>query len=154
MKKNVLSFCMLILGIGLLPSATFAQDAPGTSGDILVIDGGVIDVVNVDGSINPAALSAPPAGVGKVKRNNGNGTTLTGLGEARLAISNTNSDDYLLVIIASLDFSTTYEATFKNGTNEKHYISYPLDGNNLPAKKLMWIFKSKSNGKSFAVNEN
>ena len=152
MKKNVLSFCMLMLCIGLLPPATFAQGAPGTSGSGAVIDAD-ISLVNIDGSLNPAALSAPPVGVGKVKRNNGNGTTLTGLGEARLAISNTNSDDYLLVTIASLDFSTTYEATFKNGTNEKHYISYPLDGNNLPAKKLMWIFKSKSNGKSFAANE-
>ena len=152
MKKNVLCFCMLMLCIGLLPAATFAQGAPGTSGSGAVIDA-AISLVNIDGSLNPSTLSATPVGVGKVKRNNGNGTTLTGLGEARLAISNTNSDDYLLVIIASLDFSTTYEATFKNGTNEKHYISYPLDGNNLPAKKLMWIFKSKSNGKSFAATE-
>ena len=152
MKKNVLSFCMLMLCIGLLPAATFAQGAPGTSGSGAVIDA-AISLVNIDGSLNPSTLSAPPVGVGKVKRNNGNGTTLTGLGEARLAISNTNSDDYFLVIIASLDFSTTYEATFKNGTNEKNYISYPLDGNNLPAKKLMWIFKSKSNGKSFAATE-
>lgn len=151
MKKNLLSFCMLILCISILPGKIFAQLAPGTAGD-LAFDAG-ISVVNIDGSLNPAALSAHPVGVGKVKRNNGNGTTLTGLGEARLAISNNNSDDYLLVIIASLDFSTTYEATFKNGTNEKHYISYPLDGNNLPAKKLMWIFKSKSNGKSFAAEE-
>ena len=152
MKKNVLCFCMLMLCIGLLPAATFAQGAPGTSGSGAVIDAG-ISLVNIDGSLNPAALSAPPVGVGKVKRNNGNGTTATGLGEARLGVSNSNSDDYILISIASMDLSITYENTVKNGSHEKSYISYPLDVNNLPAKKLMWIFKIISNGKAFAIAE-
>ena len=153
MKKNVLSFCMLMLCIGLLPAATFAQGAPGTSGSGAVIDGGVIDIININGGINVSALSAPPASVKNLKRNNGNGTTATGLGEARLGVSNSNSDDYILISIASMDLSITYENTVKNGSHEKSYISYPLDGNNLPAKKLMWIFKSRSNGKAFAIGE-
>ena len=153
MKKNVLSFCMLMLCIGLLPATTFAQDAPGDFGGVLGIDGGITNIFNINGGINVSALSAPPASVKNLKRNNGNGTTATGLGEARLGVSSSNSVDYILISIASMDLSITYENTVKNGSNEKSYISYPLDGNNLPAKKLMWIFKIISNGKAFAIAE-
>ena len=144
---------MLMLCIGLLPATTFAQDAPGDFGGVLGIDGGITNIFNINGGINVSALSAPPASVKNLKRNNGNGTTATGLGEARLGVSSSNSVDYILISIASMDLSITYENTVKNGSNEKSYISYPLDGNNLPAKKLMWIFKIISNGKAFAIAE-
>lgn len=148
MKKSLLGFFALVLCIGLFPASTFAQEAPGTSGGDIGIDGGF----TIDGG-STYILQSPPPSVKSVKRNNGNGTTPTGYAEARLQVTNTNScAGMILTAITSLDLTTTYDHSWICGNTEKGYISYALQSNKIPAKKLMFHFWSSSTG-SFCIPE-
>ena len=151
MKKSLLSFLMLMLCIALLPQGTVAQDLPGgSSGGYL--DPSAPDEGIADGGITAPINATPPASVKNVKRNNGNGTTTTGLAEARLTVTNSGGD-YTLTRITSLDMGTTYQANWKDGYKEKGYISYGLESNKMPAKKLLFHFKCNTTGKTFCIPE-
>lgn len=137
MKKKLLSLSILILCIAL---TTWAQNDSGGSSNY-----------STNTPVFSIVLSSPPSDVKSVKRNNGNGTT-TGSAEARLKVSNSNAD-YILTAITSLDLVDTYEASWKNGSKEKGYISYTLENNKMPAKKLLFHFKCCHSGKSFCIPE-
>ncbi len=123
MKKNVLSFFMLLLCIGTLPSKTFAQQAVGSAGGL-------------EGTF-----------VSSCKRNNGNGTS-AGFAEVRLNFSDKNlSESFQLIEIAHL---TTGESLSTNGSVEmgsgwgdmqKGYMSFALNFNIPPTIKLKFHFR-------------
>lgn len=125
MKKNVLSFIMLVLCIGILPSKTFAQDAPGTAG----------------------GQEGIPSFVSFCKRNNGNGTS-AGWAEVRLDFSDKNlSANFQLIDIAHLttgeSLSTDENVEMGGGwaDMQKGYTSFALNFN-IPARvKLKFHFK-------------
>lgn len=146
MKKSLLSFLILMLCIAFLPQKTIAQDVTGGS------SGGYVEYSEPDGGIAaPITYTAPPASVKNVKRNNGNGTT-TGFAEARLTVTNSGGD-YTLTGITSLDMNSIYEGKWKEGHMEKGYISYALESNKMPAKKLLFHFKCNTTGKTFCIPE-
>ena len=147
MKKSLLSFLMLILCIGFLPTGTFAQDLPGGASD------GYIDPV--DGGINTPVFTAPPGYIKSVKRNNGNATSIGGTAEARLQISKTYSGgDITLVDVSYLDKPNVSLNAVLNGWgyHESGYFSYALKKNVNPAKKLMFYFAC-SDGTTFCIPE-
>lgn len=150
MKKRLLSFSMLILCIGLLPTISFAQDAPGTSGGDMGSEAGSA----TDAGAAILTFQAPPPSVKSLKRNNGNATAYMGTAEARLQVSNGTSADIQLLAVTSLDGSITYDVVkfAGNGIFEKNYISYSLNKNINPAKKLMFYFKT-NDGVYFKIPE-
>jgi hypothetical protein len=151
MKKSLLGFFTLVC-IGLLPAATFAQDAPGTSGGDAGtgIDGGT---TVIDGGLTSFTPTPPPS-VKSLKRNNGNATAFEGTAEARLQVSGGTSADIQLLAVTSLDGSVQYDVVkfAGNGIFEKNYISYSLSKNINPAKKLMFYFRT-SEGTLFKIPE-
>lgn len=148
MKKNVLTICMLLLCIGILPCKTFAQDVPGglSAGDVGTVDLGV--------RIGTTTFSAPPSYVKSVKRNNGNATSVGGVAEARLQISNTYSGEIWLIDVTYLDNPGVPLNAVVNGCGylEKGYFSYALSKNVNPAKKLMFYFQCQD-GTAFCIPE-
>lgn len=145
MKKSLLGFFMLAICIGIAPSTTFAQDAPGTYGD-----GGI----SADGGIAaPLTYSAPPSYIKGVKRNNGNGTTANGLAEVRLQTANSFAGDIILLDVRALNnpgVSLNAVGNGGYGSHEKGYLSYELTKNVIPAKKLIFYFQS-SDGTLFCT---
>jgi len=133
MKKNVLSFFMLILCIGILPSKTFAQEAVGSSSGL-------------EGTF-----------VSSCKRNNGNGTS-AGFAEVRLNFSDKNlSESFQLIEIAHLttgELLSTDESVVMGGgwgDMQKGYTSFALNFN-IPARvKLKFHFRW--NGGDFWIAE-
>ena len=140
MKKSLLSFFMLILCIGILPTITFAQDAPGTSGGSIGIDGGTIT------SYTSYVTSPPPNFVLNLKRNNGNGVC-EGSAQARLSIKGGFTGWMQLVDIAYLsDGKIIPNVVIGNGIGEWNgvtqsaYMSFCLNSNIPPKNKLIFHF--------------
>lgn len=135
MKKRLLSFSMLILGIGLFSTQTFAQDdAGGASFQGVSVDGGINSPINV--------VINPPSYVKNVKRNNGNGTT-TGNAEVRLGFSDRNYHEVTLIGITNLDGSALPKGTVVKTSSPnfiRGYNSYVLEYNIMPVRKLLFHF--------------
>ena len=138
---------MLILGIGLFSTQTFAQDdAGGASFQGVSVDGGISSPINVP--INP------PSYVQNVKRNNGNGTTV-GDAEVRLGFSDKSFHAVTLTGITNLDGSALKKGTVvmtSTGNFLRGYNSYALYYNILPKTKLLFHF-SNENGETFSIPE-
>lgn len=152
MKKKLLIFCMLMLGIGYLPGKVFAQDCPGTSGGSLgSIDAGT---ATIDGGITAPIIINPPSYVSNVKRNNGNGTT-AGYAETRLSFSDKNDHPVTLIGITNLDGSSLPKGSFvvmdEVGNFVRGYKSYALNFNIPPKNKLLFHFSC--NGNYFCIPE-
>lgn len=146
MKKNLLSFSMLILCIGVLSTKTFAQDDSGgasSPGSTVTVPGGT--------------QVAIPAGVRNVKRNNGDASSAYGVAEARLGFTKgiPIGNPELVKITYLSDGKEIPNAVMLNNAVidwQKSYISYSLTRNVNPAKKLMFHFKC-SNGDTFSIPE-
>ena len=133
MKKSLLSILTLTLCIYLLTSKTFAQTAPGTTGDV----------------------NAFPTYVKSLKRNNGNGTTANGLGEVRLQIAKSILGEITLIDVTSADnpdVSLSAVGAYCVGIPQKGYLSYELIKNIDPVKKLLFYFQI-SDGTIFCIGE-
>lgn len=146
MKKRLLSFSMLVLGIGVFSTQTFAQDdAGGASFQGISVDGGVTSP--------STAIVNPPSYVQNVKRNNGNGTS-TGSAEVRLAFSDKSFHDVKLTGITNLDGSALKKGTVvmcSSGDFRRGYNSYALIYNILPKNKLLFHFTH--DGENFCIPE-
>ena len=149
MKKHLLIFSMIMLCIGFLPSRSLAQDAPGDGGDVL----------EIDGAIARSSISTPPSYVRSVKRNNGNATSLYGTAEARLQIAQNGlsslCDIYLVDIAYLADPGKSLAKEIMGDVTlnrNEGYFSYSLSKNVIPAKKLMFYFRTAS-GSCFAIPE-
>jgi hypothetical protein len=149
MKKNLLSFSMLVLSIGLSVQ-TFAQgDSGGSSSPGSSVTGGVTTGVTT--------VIAPPAGVRSVKRNNGDASSMYGVAEARLNFTRgMDIGNPELVKVTYLSDGTEIKNAVMLGMAvvdwQKSYISYSLTKNVNPAKKLLFHFQY-SNGTGFTIPE-
>ena len=143
MKTSLLRFSMLVLGIGVLSTNTFAQDAPGDFGAGATGDGAVTNVTTFQ--------TVPPPGVRSVKRNNGDASSVYGVAEARLTFSSRNNIPANLKLVRITDLNgvdvsgteLAYYQTFPP-VIVNNYISYSLGKNLNPAKKLMFYFSDGS----------
>jgi hypothetical protein len=148
MKKRLLRFSMLILGIGLFSTQTFAQDdAGGASFQGVSVSGGTTSAITV--------VIDPPSYVQNVKRNNGNGTTAAGYAEVRLGFSDKSFHDVTLTGITNLDGSALKKGTVvmtSTGDFKRGYNSYALYYNILPKNKLRFHFTNE-NGENFSIPE-
>ena len=151
MKKRLLSFSMLVLGIGLFSTQTFAQDDAGGSS----FQGVTATPPIADGSVTVAIV--PPPGVRSVKRNNGDASSAYGVAEARLAFTKgMNIGEPRLVkityIVGGAEIPNPLMCDCAVTDLQKSYISYSLSKNVNPAKKLMFHF-SYPDGSTFSIPE-
>lgn len=149
MKKNLLTF-ILMLCIGIFSAKTYAQDIPGGGGD------GIGSDIGIDGGstapVMPVIIN-PPSYVSNLKRNNGNGTTVLGSAEARLAFSDKSNHPVVLLAITDLQGNVLPKGSVvldPNGEfNSKGYVSYALKQNIPPVGKLLFHFSCGNN--SFCI---
>ena len=151
MKKSLLSFSMLVLGIGLFSTQTFAQDDAGGSS----FQGIAPAPTAADGSITVAIV--PPPGVRSVKRNNGDASSAYGVAEARLAFTkgmNIGNPRLTKItyLIGGAEIPNAVLCDCSVTDLQKSYISYSLSKNVNPAKKLMFHFRYE-NGDTFSIPE-
>jgi hypothetical protein len=139
MKKRFFPIAVFVLFISLFSSNTFAQPAPGDSGD-----GGPDGV----GSTQPSPVS--------FKRNNGNGTCG---GEAQIRVAFNLLPDYLPVMEEIKYEGRTIPVVFgdidASQLVKKGYVSYCiLSGNIPPAIKLAIKFHYLGSNQTFWLNLN
>ena len=138
MKKNVLTFIMLVLCTGIFTTKTFAQDVVGGSSD------GLVDV-STGIAVTDVQFTQPANYRLNVTRNNGNGTS-SGMASAYLHINGTGfGGDAVLVGIAwKSTAGLNYPVVMPGGSLPEKWakgkMTFPLLHNIPPKNKLVFHF--------------